>query len=142
MTGRNTDLPTSTASTRREALNTPTRRLRRALRHRTALIVSGAAVVAVAGGIATVGTQPAIGEALGVPSASATSSPALDGTALDRAQAAATIATARTVVDTANDKTDTATLERRIDALGDYRKLSGGTLTARISSYVFGRSEV
>ncbi|SDQ66684.1 hypothetical protein SAMN02800687_2314 [Curtobacterium sp. UNCCL20] len=137
MTGRNTALPTTTtASTRREALNSPNRRLRRALRRPTTFIVGGAAVLAVAGGIATVGTQPAIGEALGMPTASATSGPALDGTDLDRAQAAATIATAKDVVDTANAKTDTTTLERRIDALGDYRKLSGGALTSRIVSTV------
>lgn len=136
MTGRNTDLPTTTASTRREALNTPNRRLRRALRRPTTLIVGGAAVLAVAGGIATVGTQPAIGEALGMPTASATPAPALSGTALDRAQAAATIATAQTVVETANAKTDTGPLERRIDALDDYRKLSGAALTSRISSTV------
>lgn len=142
MTGPGTDLPTTTASTRREALNSPTRRMRRALRHRTALIAGGATIVAVAGGIATVGTQPAIGEALGVPSASATSAPALDGTALDRAQAAATVATAQTVVDDANDKTDTAVLERRIDALDDYRKLSGAALTSRIASTVDATTEV
>lgn len=136
MTGRNTDLPTTTASTRREALNTPDRRLRRALRRPTTLVVGGAAVLAVAGGIATVGTQPAIGEALGMPTASATQAPGLDGTALGRAQAAATITTAQSVVETANDKTDTTTLERRIDALSDYRTLSGGALTSRISSTV------
>lgn len=142
MTGRNTDLPTTTASTRREALNSPSRRIRRALRRPTTLVVGGAAVLAVAGGIATVGTQPAIGEALGMPTASATATPALDGTALDRAQAAATIATAQTVVQTANDKTDTATLERRIDQLDDYRKLSGTALTSRISSTVDATTEV
>jgi len=142
MTGRNTDLPTTTASTRREALNSPSRRIRRALRRPTTLVVGGAAVLAVAGGIATVGTQPAIGEALGMPTASATATPALDGTALDRAQAAATIATAQTVVQTANDKTDTATLERRIDQLDDYRKLSGAALTSRISSTVDATTEV
>ncbi len=136
MTGRNTDLPTTTASTRREALNSPNRRLRRALRRPTTLIVGGAAVLAVAGGIATVGTQPAIGEALGMPTASATAAPALAGTALDRAQAAATIATAETIADSANEKTDTGVLERRIDALDDYRKLSGAALTSRISSTV------
>ncbi|MCT9621878.1 MULTISPECIES: phospholipase [unclassified Curtobacterium] len=136
MTGRNTDLPTITASTRREALNSPNRRLRRALRRPTTLIVGGAAVLAVAGGIATVGTQPAIGEALGMPTASATAAPALAGTALDRAQAAATIATAETIADSANEKTDTGVLERRIDALDDYRKLSGAALTSRISSTV------
>ncbi|WP_144714889.1 phospholipase [Curtobacterium pusillum] len=142
MTERNTDLPTTTASTRREALNSPTRRLRRALRRPTTLVVGGAAVLAVAGGIASVGAQPAIGEAFGVPTASATSAPALDGTALDRAQAAATIATARSVVDTANEKTDTGTLERRIDALDDYRKLSGAALTTRISSTVDATADV
>lgn len=142
MTGRNTDLPTTTASTRREALNTPARRFRRTLRRPTTLIAGGAAVLAVAGGIATVGTQPAIGEALGMPSASATARPALDGTALDRAQAAATITTARTVVDTANDKTDTGSLERRIDALEDYRKLTGSALVSRISSTVDASTEV
>jgi hypothetical protein len=98
--------------------------------------VGGAAVLAVAGGIATVGTQPAIGEALGMPTASATAAPALAGTALDRAQAAATIATAETIADSANEKTDTGVLERRIDALDDYRKLSGAALTSRISSTV------
>jgi hypothetical protein len=136
MTGRNTELPTTTASTRREALDSPNRRLRRALRRPTTLIVGGAAVLAVAGGIATVGTQPAIGEALGMPTASATAAPALAGTALDRAQAAATIATAETIADSANEKTDTGVLERRIDALDDYRKLSGAALTSRISSTV------
>jgi hypothetical protein len=142
MTGRNTDLPTTTASTRREALNSPNRRLRRALRRPTTLIVGGAAVLAVAGGIATVGTQPAIGEALGMPTASASAAPALGGTALDRAQAAATITTAQTVIETANEKTDTAALERRIDALHDYRKLSGAALTSRISSTVDASTEV
>lgn len=142
MTGRSTDLPTETASTRREALNTPGRRLRRTLRRPTTLIAGGVTVLAVAGGIATVGTQPAIGEALGMPTASASSTPALDGTALDRAQAAATISTARTVVQTANDKTDTATLERRIDSLDDYRRLSGAALTSRISSTVDATTEV
>lgn len=136
MTGRSTDLPTTTASTRREALNSPSRRIRRALRRPTTLIVGGATVLAVAGGIATVGTQPAIGEALGMPTASASSAPALGGTALDRAQAAATITTAQTVIETANDKTDTQTLERRIDSLDDYRSLSGAALTSRISSTV------
>ncbi|MDP4333252.1 phospholipase [Curtobacterium sp. A7_M15] len=136
MTGRNTELPTTTASTRREALDSPNRRLRRALRRPATLIVGGAAVLAVAGGIATVGTQPAIGEALGMPTASATAAPALAGTALDRAQAAATIATAETIADSANEKTDTRVLERRIDALDDYRKLSGAALTSRISSTV------
>lgn len=142
MTGRNTALPTTTASTRREALNTPNRRLRRALRRPTTLMVGGAAVLAVVGGIATVGTQPAIGEALGMPTASTTPAPALDGTALDRAQAAATIATAQSVVDTANGKTDTSGLERRIDALDDYRTLSGAALTSRISSTVDATTEV
>lgn len=143
MTGHSTtDLPTTTASTRREALNTRDRRLRRALRRPTTFIVGGAAVLAVAGGIATVGTQPAIGEALGMPSASATPAPALDGTALDRAQAAATISTAQTVISTANEKTDTTALERRIDALGDYRKLSGAALTSRISSTVDASTDV
>ena len=134
MTRRTTPLPT--ASTRREALDSPARRIRRALRHRTALVVGGAAVVAVAGGVNVVGTQPAIGEALGVPSSAASSPPALEGTALDRAHAAATVVTARTVVDTANEKTDTAVLERRIDALDDYRRLSGAALTSRIASTV------
>jgi hypothetical protein len=143
MTGHSTtDLPTTTASTRREALNTRDRRLRRALRRPTTFIVGGAAVLAVAGGIATVGTQPAIGEALGMPTASATPAPALDGTALDRAQAAATITTAQTVIETANEKTDTTALERRIDALGDYRKLSGAALTSRISSTVDASTDV
>ncbi|OII12514.1 hypothetical protein [Curtobacterium sp. MCBA15_008] len=143
MTGHSTtDLPTTTASTRREALNTRDRRLRRALRRPTTFIVGGAAVLAVAGGIATVGTQPAIGEALGMPTASATPAPALDGTALDRAQAAATITTAQTVISTANEKTDTTALERRIDALGDYRKLSGAALTSRISSTVDASTDV
>ncbi|AOX67781.1 hypothetical protein BJK06_13225 [Curtobacterium sp. BH-2-1-1] len=117
-------------------MNSPNRRLRRALRRPTTLIVGGAAVLAVSGGIATVGTQPAIGEALGMPTASATAAPALAGTALDRAQAAATIATAETIADSANEKTDTGVLERRIDALDDYRKLSGAALTSRISSTV------
>jgi hypothetical protein len=142
MTGRTTDLPTTTASTRREALNSRNRRLRRALRRPTTLIVGGATVLAVAGGIATVGTQPAIGEALGMPTGSATPAPALDGTALDRAQAAATITTAQTVVDSANEKTDTVALERRINALDDYRTLSGAALTSRISSTVDASTDV
>jgi len=145
MPGRTTDLPTTTASTRREALNSPSRRVRRALhhralRHRATLVVGGAAVLAVAGGALTIGTQPAIGEALGMPtgtaSASATAQPALHGTALDRAQAAATISTAKTVLATANDKTDTASLEQHVDALSDYPELSGAALTTRISSTV------
>ncbi|MFS2032348.1 hypothetical protein ACEN85_19885, partial [Curtobacterium sp. CT11-45] len=65
-----------------------------------------------------------------------TAAPALAGTALDRAQAAATIATAETIADSANEKTDTGVLERRIDALDDYRTLSGAALTSRISSTV------
>lgn len=142
MTGRSTDLPTTTTSTRREALDSPTRRLRRALRRPSTLIVGGATVLAVAGGIATVGTQPAIGEALGMPTASATPAPALDGTALDRAQAAATISTARSVVDTANAKTDTTALERRIAALDDYRTLSGAAITSRISATVDASTDV
>ncbi|ROS47412.1 phospholipase [Curtobacterium sp. PhB78] len=145
MPGHTPDLPTTTASTRREALNSPSRRVRRALRHRAlrhraTLIVGGAAVLAVAGGALTIGTQPAIGEALGMPtgtaSASATAQPALRGTALDRAQAAATISTAKTVMTTANTKTDTASLEQHIDALSDYPELSGAALTTRISSTV------
>lgn len=136
--------PTPTASTRREALDSPSRRIRRALRHRTALVVGSATAVAVVGCIATVGTQPAIGEALGMPTAtaSATPTPALHGTALDRAQAAATITTAQSVMETANDKTDTASLERRIAALDDYSKLSGAAISARISSTVDATTEV
>lgn len=135
----------TTPTTRRQALDTPDRRRRRALRRRAPLLVGGAAAVALVGGIATVGTQPAIGEALGVPSASgaATSSaPALHGASLDRAQAAATIVTARTVLADANEKTDTTTLERRVRALSDYRELSGGAITARIASTVDATTEV
>lgn len=140
------ELPTTTASTRREALNTPARRMRRALRHRATLIAGGAAVLAVAGGALTVGTQPAIGEALGMPtgtpSASATAEPALRGTALDRAQAAATITTAKTVMQTANHKVDTSALEQRVDALSDYPDLSGAALTNRISTTVASTTHV
>ena len=136
------ELPPTTATTRRQALDTPNRRLRRALRSRSTLLVSGAAAVALVGGLATVGTQPAIGEALGAPSADASSAPALRGASLDRAQAAATIETARTVMADANEKTDTTTLERRVQALSDYRELSGGAITARIASTVDAASEV
>ena len=136
------ELPPTTATTRRQALDTPNRRLRRALRSRSTLLVSGAAAVALVGGLATVSTQPAIGEALGAPSADASSAPALRGASLDRAQAAATIETARTVMADANEKTDTTTLERRVQALSDYRELSGGAITARIASTVDAASEV
>ena len=138
MTGQHPLPPstTTTPTTRRQALDTPSRRFRRALRRRGVLAVSGAAVLAVAGGALAVGTQPAIGEALGVPTASASATPALHGTDLDRAQAAATIVTARTVLADANDKTDTSTLERHISALSDYPTLSGGALSDRIETTV------
>ncbi|MFS0731227.1 phospholipase [Curtobacterium sp. 1P10AnD] len=142
MKRRTTELPTTTASTRREALDSPSRRVRRALRNRTTVIAAGAAVLAVAGSGVLVGTQPALGEALGVPTASATPAPALDGTALDRAQAQATISSAQVVLADANHKTDTATLERRVDALDDYRKLSGAALTNRIASTVAATQQV
>lgn len=142
MKRRATELPTTTASTRREALDSPSRRVRRALRNRTTVIAAGAAVLAVAGSGVLVGTQPALGEALGVPTASATPAPALDGTALDRAQAQATISSAQVVLADANHKTDTATLERRVDALDDYRKLSGAALTNRIASTVAATQQV
>lgn len=138
MTGQHPHTPstTTTPTTRRQALDSPNRRFRRAMRKRGVLAVSGAAVLAIAGGALAVGTQPAIGEALGVPTISASATPALHGTALDRAQAAATIVTARTVVQDANDKTDTTVLERHISALSDYPTLSGGALSDRIESTV------
>jgi len=138
MTGQHPLPPstTTTPTTRRQALDSPSRRFRRALRRRGVLAVSGAAVLAVAGGALAVGTQPALGEALGVPTASASATPALHGTDLDRAQAAATIVTARTVLADANDKTDTSTLERHISALSDYPTLSGGALSDRIETTV------
>ncbi|WIE64051.1 phospholipase [Curtobacterium sp. MCLR17_036] len=148
MPGHTPEPTPTTASTRREALDTPTRRARRALRRRATIVAGGAAVLAIAGGALTVGTQPAIGEALGLPSGSASASatttprPALSGTALDRAQAAATISTAQTVMRTANDKTDTSALARRVDALSDYRQLSGAALTTRISSTVASTAHV
>jgi hypothetical protein len=142
MKRRTTELPTTTASTRREALDSPSRRVRRALRNRTTVIAAGAAVLAVAGSGVLVGTQPAIGEALGVPTASPTSAPALDGTALDRAQAQATISSAEVVLADANHKTDTAALEQRVDALDDYRTLSGAALTNRIVSTVAATQQV
>ncbi|PZE63129.1 hypothetical protein DEI83_14710 [Curtobacterium sp. MCBD17_021] len=107
--------------------------MRRTLRKHGVLLAGGAAVVAIAGGALTV-TQPALGEALGVPSASAT--PGLSGTDLDRAQAAATIATARSVVQDANASTDTARLEQHIASLADYGSLSGAALTERIAATV------
>ncbi|WP_254787022.1 phospholipase [Curtobacterium sp. MCBA15_001] len=128
--------PTPTASTRRAALDTPSRRIRRTLRKRGVLFASGAAVLVVAGGALTVGTQPAIGEAIGMPTATSTAAPALSGTALDRAQAAATITTAKTVLADANDKTDTQVLQRRISALSDYPQLSGAAISDRIQSTV------
>ena len=138
MTGQHPLPPstTTTPTTRRQALDSPSRRFRRALRRRGVLAVSGAAVLAVAGGALAVGTQPALGEALGVPTASASATPALHGTDLDRAQAAATIVTARTVLADANDKTDTSKLERHISALSDYPTLSGGALSDRIETTV------
>ncbi|WP_439688871.1 phospholipase [Curtobacterium sp. SP.BCp] len=142
MKRRTTELPTTTASTRREALDSPSRRVRRAVRNRTTLVAAGAAVLAVAGGGVLVGTQPALGEALGVPTASPTSAPALDGTALDRAQAQATISSAQVVLADANHKTDTAELEQRVDALDDYRTLSGAALTNRIASTVAATQQV
>jgi hypothetical protein len=107
--------------------------MRRTLRKHGVLLAGGAAVVAIAGGALTV-TQPALGEALGVPSASAT--PGLSGTDLDRAQAAATVATARSVVQDANDETDTTELEQHIASLADARSLSGSVLTERIAATV------
>lgn len=136
MPGLHPDTPTPAPLTRRAALDSPSRRIRRALRKRGVLLVGGAAVLAVAGGALTVGTQPAIGEAIGMPTATGTAAPALSGLALERAQAAATVTTAKTVLADANDKTDTATLERRIDALSDYASLSGGTISDRIESTV------
>ncbi|MCJ1714782.1 phospholipase [Curtobacterium sp. VKM Ac-2922] len=127
--------PTS-PTTRRAALDSPSRRIRRTLRKRGVLLASGAAVLVVAGGALTVGTQPAIGEAIGIPTSSATAAPALSGTALDRAQAAATISTAKTVVADANDKTDTRSLERRIASLSDYQRLSGAAISDRIQTTV------
>jgi hypothetical protein len=124
---------TPAPGTRRAALDTPSRRMRRALRKHGVLLAGGAAVVAIAGGALTV-TQPALGEALGVPTASAT--PGLSGTELDRAQAAATLTTARTVLSAANEKTDTGRLEQRIASLSDYSSLSGSALTERIASTV------
>ncbi|WIB25595.1 phospholipase [Curtobacterium sp. MCSS17_015] len=124
---------TPAPGTRRAALDTPSRRMRRTLRKHGVLLAGGAAVVAIAGGALTV-TQPALGEALGVPSASAT--PGLSGTDLDRAQAAATIATARSVVQDANASTDTARLEQHIASLADYGSLSGAALTERIAATV------
>ncbi|WP_260855770.1 hypothetical protein [Curtobacterium sp. 9128] len=104
------------------------------LRRRGVLIASGAAVLAVAGGALTVSTQPALAEAVGVQTASP--GPALSGAALDRAQAAATVVTARTVLANANDKTDTAALERDITSLTKASQRSGGTLTERIAATV------
>ncbi|MFJ3029146.1 phospholipase [Curtobacterium sp. NPDC087080] len=137
-----TTTPTPVPTTRRQALDTPSRRVRRALRSRSGLVVGGAAAVALVGGLATVGTQPALGEAIGIPSASATSTPALHGSDLDRAQAAATIATARTVLADANDKTDTRALERQVAALSDYRGMSGSAITTRIASTVDAATQV
>ncbi|WP_258375232.1 hypothetical protein [Curtobacterium sp. MCSS17_008] len=142
MTRNTPELPTHTPTTRRQALDTPGRRVRRALRSRAALVTGGAAAVALVGGIAAVGTQPAIGDALGVPSTSASPEPALHGASLDRAQAAATIATARTVIADANDKTDTEALERQVAALSEYHDLSGATITSRIASTVDAAAEV
>lgn len=98
--------------------------------------------MALVGGIAVVGTQPALGDAIGAPTASASSTPALHGESLDRAQAAATIATARTVLADANDKTDTAALERQVQALSDYREMSGAVITSRIASTVDAATDV
>lgn len=124
---------TPVPGSRRATHDTPSRRMRRTLRKHGLLLAGGAAVVAIAGGALTV-TQPALGEALGVPSASAT--PGLSGTELDRAQAAATITSARAVLQDANEKTDTGRLEQRIASLADYSSLSGSALTERIASTV------
>ncbi|WP_254630013.1 phospholipase [Curtobacterium sp. Csp2] len=145
MTGRTTpSLPTTTATTRRQALDTRSRRVRRALRSRTALVVGGAAALALVGGVATIGTQPAIGDAFGIatPSASASATPALRGASLDKAQAAATIVTAQTVLADANHKTDTAALEQQVQALSDYRSMSSGAITSHIASTVDATTEV
>lgn len=139
---RSTTAPNPVTTTRRQALDTPSRRVRRALRSRSALVAGGVAAVALVGGLATVGTQPALGEAIGIPSASATGTPALHGADLDRAQAAATIATARTVLADANDKTDTRALERQVDALSDYRGMSGSAITTHIASTVDATTQV
>jgi len=152
MTRRNTPTDPSTipassttpATTRRQALDTPSRRLRRAIRSRSTLVVGGAATLAIVGGVATLGTQPAIGDAIGLPSpsASASSAPALRGVALDKAQAAATISTAQTVLADANEKTDTAALQRQVAALSDYRSMSSGAITSRIASTVDATTQV
>lgn len=143
MTGRTTpSLPTTTATTRRQALDTRSRRVRRALRSRTALVVGGAAALALVGGVATVGTQPAIGDAFGIATPGASAAPALRGASLDKAQAAATIVTAQTVLADANDKTDTAALEQQVRALSDYRSMSSGAITSHIASTVDATTEV
>ncbi|MBT2503489.1 phospholipase [Curtobacterium sp. ISL-83] len=123
-------------ATRRQALDSPSRRFRRMIRTRTTAVVGGAALLAVAGGALAVGTQPTIAEALGVPTAAATATPGLAGTALARAQAQATATTAQTVLATANHKTDTAVLERRLDQLDHTGDLSSAAITSRISSTV------
>jgi hypothetical protein len=88
----------------------------------------------VAGGVLAVTTQPGIGEAIGLPTASPT--PAMSQTDLARAQAAATISTAKTVLSTANPATDTAALEKDISSLSSYRSLGGAAIQEQIADTV------
>jgi hypothetical protein len=120
------------------------RRLLRAARHplsssrrrHVSAIAGGVAAALVLGGTLAVTTQPGVGEALGLPTAAPTATPALSGTALSRAQAEATISSAWDVVNTANSATSTVHLKNDIASLSDYRKLDGDALQKRIAATV------
>ncbi|KQO62426.1 hypothetical protein [Curtobacterium sp. Leaf261] len=118
----------ATGRTRREI-----RRRERATRR--IVIASGAlAVTLVAGGVLAVTTQPDIGAAIGLPTASPT--PVMSQTDLAHAQAAATISTAKTVLSTANPATDTTALEHDIASLSAYRSLGNASLQEQIEDTV------
>lgn len=136
MTTNSTIAPsTSTDDTVADAFTATRRSIRQgrstARTRRTAAIAGGiAAVIAIGAGLA-VSTQPEIGEALGMPSASAT--PALTGQGLASAQAQATISSAQDVVATANGAVDTAPLQQQIAALNTAK---GAAIQSHIASTV------
>jgi hypothetical protein len=130
-----TDLPEAVDTTT-GTTSTPTRRSIReqrttARRRRAAAIAGGIAAVIAVGGTLAVTTRPELGEALGVPSASAT--PTLSGPELATAQAKATIMSAQDVIRTANPRTDTTPLRKQVVALTN---ATGGAIQPHIESTV------
>jgi hypothetical protein len=132
MTERDTTHPTITRRSARAA----------AKRRRVAFITGGAAALAIAGSAVAVTTNPAVGEAVGMPSASATTTPALRGHSLDEAQAQATIATAQDVAAHAVDGVSTTDLDHQIASLGHYDRMSGGKLRDQIETTVNSATKV